>query len=241
MSGTPSRQALPPWRSVLAVVAHPDDESFGLGAVIDRFIESGARVSVLCFTHGEASTLHGVDGDLRQVREAELRAAASALRISAVRLESYPDGGLADLALDELVAVVGEAMDSSLADGLLVFDSSGVTRHPDHVRATEAALAAAGRRGLGVLGWTLPTDVPAALATEFGASFDGHEPADIDVVLPVSRARQLDAVTCHPSQAVPGSVLWRRLELLGDVEHLRWLRRPGVVEDAYPGGYDVTT
>ena len=31
------------------------------------------------------------------------------------------------------------------------------------------------------------------------------------------------SVTCHPSQAVPGSALWRRLELLGDREHLRWL------------------
>jgi hypothetical protein len=39
----------------------------------------------------------------------------------------------------------------------------------------------------------------------------------------VHRERQLQAVRAHPSQAVPGSVLWRRLELLGDREHLRWL------------------
>jgi len=42
----------PPWCSVLAVVAHPDDESFGLGAVLASFAETGARVSVLCFTRG---------------------------------------------------------------------------------------------------------------------------------------------------------------------------------------------
>ena len=39
------------------------------------------------------------------------------------------------------------------------------------------------------------------------------------------RERQLQAVACHPSQALPGSVLWRRLELLGDHEHLRYLRK----------------
>ena len=54
--------------SILAVVAHPDDESFGLGALLARAAAAGARVGVLCLTHGEASTLHGVDGDLREIR-----------------------------------------------------------------------------------------------------------------------------------------------------------------------------
>jgi len=46
---------LPTWTSLLAVVAHPDDESFGLGAILDGFVVGGARVEVLCLTHGEAS------------------------------------------------------------------------------------------------------------------------------------------------------------------------------------------
>jgi hypothetical protein len=41
--------------------------------------------------------------------------------------------------------------------------------------------------------------------------------------LPVTRTRQVTASSAHVSQAIPTSVLWRRLELLGDVEHLRWL------------------
>lgn len=47
---------LPAWTSV---VAHPDDESFGLGAIVDAFTRSGSGVEVLCLTHGEASTLQG--------------------------------------------------------------------------------------------------------------------------------------------------------------------------------------
>ena len=39
---------LPAWRAVLAVVAHPDDETFGLGAVVDRPATSGAAVHLLC-------------------------------------------------------------------------------------------------------------------------------------------------------------------------------------------------
>jgi LmbE family N-acetylglucosaminyl deacetylase len=49
---------LPAWRQALVVVAHPDDETFGLGAVADRFTAGGTAVHVLCFTHREASTLN---------------------------------------------------------------------------------------------------------------------------------------------------------------------------------------
>jgi LmbE family N-acetylglucosaminyl deacetylase len=45
------------------VVAHPGDESFGFGAVIDRLATDGVGVRVLCLTHGEASTL-GADTEL---------------------------------------------------------------------------------------------------------------------------------------------------------------------------------
>ena len=41
---------LPEVRSVLAVVAHPDDESFGLGSVLSEFAKDGANLAVLCFT-----------------------------------------------------------------------------------------------------------------------------------------------------------------------------------------------
>jgi LmbE family N-acetylglucosaminyl deacetylase len=180
-------------------------------------------VNVLCLTHGEASTLHGVAGDLAALREAELRAAAQALGADDVELLDLPDGGLAPLALEELLPPVLEAVSRTAADGILAFDSSGVTGHPDHAAATRAAIAAAERLGLPVLGWTLPLAVAEQLREEFAAGFAGHTDAEIDLVLQVDRERQRRAVACHPSQAVPGSVLWRRLELLGDREHLRWL------------------
>lgn len=82
---------LPVVRHALVVVAHPDDESFGLGGVLDLLARRGAEVSVLCFTHGEASTLHGGRaGDLFQVRQAELAAAADALGVGHTRLALSP-------------------------------------------------------------------------------------------------------------------------------------------------------
>src|SRR5690606_19905098 len=129
---------LPQWRSALAVVAHPDDESFGLGAVLAAFAEAGARVSVLCFTRGEASTLHGVEGDLTTLRAEELGAAAEALGLDDVTLLTYPDGHLADVDLDDLAGHVIATARTVGADGLVGFDLAGVTGHPDHARATAA-------------------------------------------------------------------------------------------------------
>jgi LmbE family N-acetylglucosaminyl deacetylase/uncharacterized OsmC-like protein len=219
--------ALPLWKSVLAVVAHPDDESFGLGAILDAFVRAGARVEVLCLTHGEASTLHGAPGDLATVREAELSAAADLLGVTRALLRDHPDGALSELCRTRLATEVVAAAESQGAQGLLVFDTAGVTGHPDHVAASLAALLAAETLNLPVLGWTLPETVAAQLNQELGASFIGHRDEEIELRVTVDRAQQRLASSAHTSQALPSSVLWRRLELLGDTESLRWLRPSG--------------
>lgn len=224
---------LPGWSSVLAVVAHPDDESFGLGAILDSFGRAGSQVSVLCLTHGEASTL-GATADLGMLRAAELRNAAKELGVDSAVLLDHPDGALADVDLTTLTGDVLDQIKASGADGLLVFDPSGVSGHPDHAAATAAALAAARCADLPVLAWTVPRTVADRLNGELGTTFTGHDPTDIDLVLRVDRQHQRIASLAHASQAVPTTVLWNRLDLLGDEEHLRWLRRQAVTVTSAP-------
>lgn len=219
----PPSRALPAWSSVLAVVAHPDDESFGLGAILDAFNQAATRTAVLCLIHGDASTVHGVAGNLAELRGQEFAAAARMLGVSDLTLRDYPDGGLDQVPRSRLVGEVIDAAGSASAAGLLVFDPSGVTGHHDHAAATAAALLAAARLNLPVLGWTLPESVATQLNRECGTRFVGHPAVAIDIELPVTRTRQVAASAAHVSQAIPTSVLWRRLALLGDVEHLRWL------------------
>ena len=217
---------LPAWKRLLVVVAHPDDESFGLGAVLSTFVDSGTQVSVLCLTHGEASSLHGVEGDLAGIRAQELEAAASELGIADVVLKDFPDGGLARIDAQVLVCEAAKLARERISDGLLAFDPSGVTQHPDHVKATLVASLLARELKIGLLGWTLPQSVATTLNAEFGSAMVGHDRADIDIEITVDRIRQCRAVECHPSQLMAGAMLWRRLEIQSDKEHLRWLRRP---------------
>jgi LmbE family N-acetylglucosaminyl deacetylase len=216
---------LPAWRRVLAVVAHPDDESFALGALLDRFVTAGAEVQVLCLTHGEASTLGAGAGDLVEVRDAELRSAAAVLGLAGTTLRAHPDGALSEPGRAAgLEADVESAVAAHAPDGLVVFDPlDGVTGHPDHAAASLAAAAVAARHGLPVVGWALPDGVAEQLNEEYGAGFAGY-PAEELTAVPVDRHRQCAAVREHASQAVPGSVLWRRLELLGPVEYVRAVR-----------------
>jgi len=216
-------QDLPAVDSVLAVCAHPDDESFGLGAVLSAFAERGVRTSVLCLTHGEASTLGADMGDLHVIRERELGSAAAALGVGGVRLLEFGDGRVAEAPIDELCSEVRLAAEQEGADLLLVFDDGGITGHPDHMRATDAARAVGEEDELPVLAWTLAAEVADQLATEFPVEFVGRASDAIHLSIEVDRTRQRQAIHCHTSQASENPVLWRRLELQGDREVLRWL------------------
>ena len=134
---------LPGWRQALVVVAHPDDETFGLGAIADSLAAGGAAVHVLCFTHGEASTLNENHAELSQARDPELRQAAAELGVATVTLLDYPDGHLAGGTPGELSGQVARLAARYGAEGLLVFDDTGITGHPDHQAATRAAMRAA--------------------------------------------------------------------------------------------------
>jgi LmbE family N-acetylglucosaminyl deacetylase len=222
-----SARVLPGWRQVLAVVAHPDDETFGLGAIACRFADGGASVHVLCFTHGSASTLNENHADLHQERARELREAAAELGIASVTLLDYPDGQLSGVQAGELAAHVARLAASLGAEGLLVFDDTGITGHSDHQAATRAAQCAAQAASLPVLAWALPGTIADRLRQETGEAFAGQPPGRLDLCIRVDRARQRRAALMHASQISPNAVLWRRLQLQGDCEHLRWLVLPG--------------
>lgn len=201
----------------LVVVAHPDDESFGLGGVLAALAVLGADIRVLCLTAGEASTL-GAVADLAEIRRDELSAAAAGLGIGDVALLDFPDGGLDGVDPDALDAVVVDALGTAAT--LVVFESSGVTGHPDHRAATASAVRVARERGLRVLEWGVAPAVADALNREFGAAFAGFEGDDVlDVA--VDREMQAAAIACHASQATDNPVLRRRLELSGPLDRIR--------------------
>src|SRR5215217_8258643 len=82
----------------MAVLAHPDDESLGLGGTLARYASEGIQVFLVTATRGENGR-HGLSRSsspeqLGRVREAELVAASRVLGVSEVCFLDYTDGAL---------------------------------------------------------------------------------------------------------------------------------------------------
>jgi LmbE family N-acetylglucosaminyl deacetylase len=82
-------------RTLMAVLAHPDDESLGVGGTLAKYASEGPAVVLVTATRGErgrfrghrpSSEEHPGPEALARIREAELRAAAAELGVTAVSL-----------------------------------------------------------------------------------------------------------------------------------------------------------
>ena len=184
---------------VLAVVAHPDDETLAMGGLLAGLARRGAEIDVLCLTSGEAAVRHlGVQVEaLADRRERELRTAARRLGVRSVVTARLPDGGLAD--------VPGTALDAVLRQLEPRPDAQVVTLwrddpHPDHRAAARAALRAGTTLGTPVhelllwsVHWTPPEEV------RDDVTLLAHDEASL-----AARARALASYTSQTTPLVAG-------------------------------------
>lgn len=136
-------------RTLLAVVAHPDDESLACGALLARVAALGARVVVATLTRGEAGPADEAGSSegrsqLAARRTAEFRTAAATLGAEAV-LFDHPDGMLPWVPHDEIVGDLHRLLEGYQPDVVVTFGADGLYWHPDHVavheRVTEVVVA----------------------------------------------------------------------------------------------------
>ncbi len=166
---------------LMAVFAHPDDESFGIGGTLARYgSDPDVRVALVCATRGEAGEISKPElassERLGEVREHELRCACQTLGVEALYFLDYRDSGMAGTADNEdpralAQADFGEAVGKIVAhirrekpDVVVTFDEHGGYGHPDHVAIhyiTKEAYAAAAD--------------PQRYAQQIGAGLEPHQ------------------------------------------------------------------
>ncbi len=148
-------------RRLLISYAHPDDESFGLGALIAKYVDEGVDVYLICATDGAAGSMdeeYLENGkSVRDVRLAELDAAAEVLQFKNVFMLGYRDSGMmgnADNDVPESLWAswhrepetvkrrVVEIMREVKPHVVITFNEYGGYGHPDHIAIQQATVAA---------------------------------------------------------------------------------------------------
>ena len=155
--------------TLMAVHAHPDDESSSTGGVLARYADEGIRTVVVTCTNGEfGDTLDGVkpgeDGHeeqaVAQIRLAELREACKHLAVTDLELLGYHDSGMPDwdykdrpdafcnIPQDVVAARIGALIERYRPQVVITYDDQGAYQHPDHVHASRCAQAAVAATGI---------------------------------------------------------------------------------------------
>ncbi len=145
-------------KTLLAVLAHPDDESFGMGGTLAKYAASGVVVHLICATRGEAGEvdqeyLEGYSS-IADLRVHELNCAVKELGIEPVHMLDYRDSGmtgsddnqhpgaLINAPLDQVAGEIADFIREIKPQVVLTFDPIGGYRHPDHIFIHEAATKA---------------------------------------------------------------------------------------------------
>lgn len=143
---------------LLAVLAHPDDETFGAGGTLAYYARRGVKVYLVCATRGEAGEvderfLRGYQS-IAERREHELRCAAGHLGLSEVYFLDYRDSGmpgwpendhplaLAAQPVEKVAIEVSHYIRNLQPQVVITFDPIGGYGHPDHIAIHQATTAA---------------------------------------------------------------------------------------------------
>lgn len=142
--------------SILAVFAHPDDEAFLIGGTLAHYARiEGARVELLCLTHGEKGFPENsgyFPAQMAAIRRKELEACCEVLGVHLLDMLDFPDGGLADLELNRLAWPVAEIIRQRQPEIVITFGPDGLTGHPDHLAVGQAVTRAFNASGVALPG-----------------------------------------------------------------------------------------
>lgn len=145
-------------KKILAVLAHPDDETFGLGGTLALYTQRGVETYYVCATRGEVGSadeeyMKGFK-DTAEMRTDELNRAAKILGLREVRFLGYRDSGMPGMEanqhpdaqinhpIEEVAGKVVKHIREIQPDIVVTFDPIGGYKHPDHIHIHNATVLA---------------------------------------------------------------------------------------------------
>lgn len=145
-------------KTILAVMAHPDDETFGIGGTLALYSRRGVDVHLVCATRGEVGEMPddmmAGFNTIAEKREAELRCAGDILGLKSIKFLGFRDSGMPgtpdNLHPQALAAQPVERVAEEIAyyirklqpQVVITFDPIGGYHHPDHIAVHNSTVKA---------------------------------------------------------------------------------------------------
>ena len=137
---------------LLAVFAHPDDESMGMGGTLAKYAAEGVETHLVCASRGEVGWFGPEEQNpgperLGQLRTEELQNAINALGMTSLSFLNYIDGQVDQATPAEAIAKIVTHIRRIQPQVVVTFPHDGNYGHPDHIAicqfSTAAVMAAA--------------------------------------------------------------------------------------------------
>lgn len=149
--------------TLMAVHAHPDDESNSTGGTLARYSAEGVRTVLVTCTNGEFGDAPGhikpdEDGhdpdDVARIRLGELKVATEALGVSHTEVLGYRDSGMRGWPQNEdprafhhqpedvVAARLVELFEHFRPQAVVTYFANSGYNHPDHLKAHDVTIAA---------------------------------------------------------------------------------------------------
>ncbi len=131
---------------LMCVLAHPDDESLGMGGTLAKYAADGAETYVVTATKGErgrSGSLEPISPErVGQMRHAELLAACEELGVREVSMLGYRDAELDQADPREAIGKIADQIGRVKPDVVMTFGPDGAYGHPDHIAISQFTTAA---------------------------------------------------------------------------------------------------
>lgn len=200
-------------RSVLIVVAHPDDEVLGCGGTIAKLSEAGATVNVLYVADGESARRNEVADSASILRRRAAEHACQILGATPVDFLDFPDNRLDAVALLDVVKEV-ERVVNELGPEMVITHHCGDV-NVDHRRVHEAVVVACRPQPGGTVRAILCFEVPSSTEWQFAGSTSPFVPNWFEDITPWLPKKEL-ALQAYASELRP----WPHSRSLVAINHL---------------------
>jgi len=136
---------------LLAIFAHPDDESIGMGGTLAKYSAQGVETYYACASRGERGWFGPEEQNpglsvLGQIRTRELENAVKTLGMSGLHFLNYIDGDVDKANHTEIIGKIVSHIRKIAPQVVVTFPPDGNYGHPDHIaigQFTNAAVVCA--------------------------------------------------------------------------------------------------